>query len=426
MILKRAFELEILEKDFTLPTSSFTFVFGRKQIGKTTFLQEYTKNKETLFFSCIEVLPHFLFESFQQQIAKKHNISNSLIDSFEGFLVLLNSIQFTKKTVIVFDDIHILSKIQKEIFSLFYTHWNSHLKHKNIQIVFSTSIHSNSKEENFLYDLASKSIFLNAFEYNTIKMLIPNISNNEQLKLFALFGTNIQYIKQYNTEKSFEENIKEILITNQATLKNDGILLLKSEFSDTATYASILFAIANGKNKIGEIAEVLGVKSSYLTRYLQKLQDMMFITKRVPMNEDFAYSKFGRYVIVDNYIKFWFKIIYFNAHLYEVNSMKKFLDYVLQSLQEELLPEAFKSHMQELLTKNFETFFGYKPICIGGWWNNKDEQIDMIGYNDSHITFIEFEQQVQENIKKIYEELKLKSEAFETVLEKKYALFSSH
>ncbi len=426
MILKRAFELEILEKDFTSPTSSFTFVFGRKQMGKTTFLQEYIKNKETLFFSCIEVLPHFLFESFQQQIAKKHSIANTLINSFEGFLQLLNSIDFTKKTVLVFDDIHILSKIQKDIFSVFHTHWNNSLKYKNIQIVFSSSIHSSSKEENFLYTYASKSIFLHAFEYNTIKMLLPNINNEEQLKLFALFGTNIKYLKQYNSEKSFEENIKEILINNQQTIQNDGILLIKSELSDTATYASILFAIANGKNKIGEIAQVLGVKSSYLTRYLQKLQDMMFITKRVPMNEDFAYSKFGRYVITDNYIKFWFKIIYFNAHLYEPNSMKKFLDYLFQSLQEELLPEAFKMHMEELVTKNFETIFGYKPICIGGWWSNKEKQIDMIAYDDCCITFIEFQLQMQENIKRIYDELKIKSEAFETVLEKKYALFSSH
>lgn len=425
MILKRAFELEILEKDFLSPTSSFVFVFGRKQVGKTTFLQDYTKNKESFYFSCIEVLPHFLFESFQQQLCQKQSLSPSFIDNFDAFLTVLNSVNFNKKTVIIFDDIHVLNKIQKDIFSTFYTHWNKALKYKNIQIIFASSVHSSFKEESFIYEYATYQIFLKAFNYNEIKNVLPTINSDEHLKLFALFGTHIKYIKQYNCEKSFEENIKAILLNNQQSILSDGMLVLKSELGESATYTSILFAIANGKNKIGEIAEVLGVKSSYLTRYIQKLQDMMLVTKRVPMEEDFAYSKFGRYVIEDNYLKFWFKTVYFNAYLYESNKLTKFLEYVFEVLYKELLPEAFKTHMYEMISANFETFFGYKPIRMGTWWSNKEKQIDMIGFDNSVITFIEFEYQAKENIQKIYEEIKMKSQSFETVLHKKYAFFSN-
>lgn len=426
MLLKRELELKILQEDFIKPVSSFLFIFGRKQVGKTTFLQDYTKDKSTLFLSCIEVLPHLLFESFQKQITQKYEQATTSIETFGDFLLWLTHLSFTKKTVIVFDDFHTLCKIQKACLEEFYKQWNNHLKQKNIQIIFSSSIDSHTKEEAIVYQNASKRIVLEAFGYEAIKTILPEISKEDQLKLFALFGTHFNAIKHYNTSKNFEQNVSDILRQHQHAIVQQGWYLLKSELAETATYASILYAIAKGNNKIGEIAQTLGVKSSYLTRYLQKLNEMMLIKKRVPMNEDFAYSKFGRYTIEDNFLRFWFKCVYVNLALYEQNSMSKFVDTVLQTLYTELLPQTFQTHMYEMIVRNFETFFGYQPIQVGSWWNNKDQPIDVVAFNDSVVTFIQLQYQASSNSKQIYEELKQKSEAFQTVLNKQFALFSCH
>lgn len=426
MLLKRELELKTLQEDFIKPVSSFLFIFGRKQVGKTTFLQDYTKDKSTLFLSCIEVLPHLLFESFQKQITQKYEQATTNIETFGDFLLWLTHLSFTKKTVIVFDDFHTLCKIQKACLEEFYKQWNNHLKQKNIQIIFSSSIDSHTKEEAIVYQNASKRIVLEAFGYEAIKTILPEISKEDQLKLFALFGTHFNSIKHYNVSKSFEQNVSDILRQHQHAIVQQGWYLLKSELAETATYASILYAIANGNNKIGEIAQTLGVKSSYLTRYLQKLNEMMLIKKRVPMNEDFAYSKFGRYTLEDNFLRFWFKCVYVNSALYEQNSMSKFVDTVLQTLYTELLPQTFQTHMYEMIVRNFETFFGYQPIQVGSWWNNKDQPIDVVAFNDSVVTFIQLQYQASSNSKQSYEELKQKSEAFQTVLNKQFALFSCH
>ena len=425
MILKRELELEQLQKDFEKPVSSYLFVFGRKQIGKTILLQEYTKDKSTLFLSCIEVLPHILFESFQKQITQKYEQTTTNIETFGDFLLWLTHISFTKKTVIVFDDFHTLCKIEKRCLETFYKEWNGHLKQKNIQIILSSSICFHTKEEAIIYQNASENILLDAFGYETIKNLLPEISKEDQLKLFALFGTHFNCFEHYNVSKSFEQNLNDILRQNQHAIVQQGWYFLKSELGETATYASILYAIANGKNKIGEIAQTLGVKSSYLTRYLQKLNEMMLIKKRVPMNEDFAYSKFGRYTIEDNFLRFWFRCVYVNLAMYEQNSMSRFVDLVLKTLYDELLPQTFQAHMYNVIVKHFETFFHYKPLQIGSWWSNKDQPIDLVAFDDSTITFIQLQYQASQNSKQIYEELKIKSDAFQTVLNKRFALFSS-
>lgn len=425
-MLKRVQELETLESDFVKPISSFITVFGRKQVGKTTLLHQYTHNKPTLFFSCIEILPKLLFESFAQELTLKYPLAFVDVNSFEDFLTFLSQINFEKKTVIVFDDFHTMVKIQHEPWQLFFKHWNAKLKYKNIQIILSSSLHSSLKEDLAVYEHASENIMLKSFKYGIIKELLPEISKQDQLRVFALFGTNIKYLQDYNPFKEFGVNIKEIFLKHQNQIKEDGLMRIKNELSETSTYASILYAIAKGKHRIGEIAEVLNVKSSYLTRYIQKLIDMMIIKKMNPINEKGTHSKFGRYVFEDNYMKFWFSYIYFNGTFFEENSINRLLQSFQNEFEDECVQEAFKTSMSDLICDNFEEFFGYTPIEVGSWWNNKEKQIDLIGYDSSCITFIELRYKASQDVKQIYEELKLKSQSFETVLNKKFVIFSSH
>ena len=47
MFFYRQKELEILESDFLKPNSSFNFIFGRKKIGKTSFINEIWGDNES-------------------------------------------------------------------------------------------------------------------------------------------------------------------------------------------------------------------------------------------------------------------------------------------------------------------------------------------------------------------------------------------
>jgi AAA+ ATPase superfamily predicted ATPase len=426
MIAKRLSELQQLNNDFTKPTSSFIFLFGQKQVGKTTFLYEYVNTKEHLHFSCLEVLPKLLFSSFSQQIIALYNLNQTPSETFDDFLTLLGSISFEKKMVVIFDDFHTIFKIQKETSILFMKHWNGSLKYKNIQIIFSSSLYFNPKEESLLYKSASEIIFLNALNYDVIQEVLPTISKTDALKFYALFGTTMKYLLEYDVSKEFAINLKNIFLKHKSQIQNEGLHRIKEELSETSTYVSILCAISKGNHKIGEIAQFLGVKSSYLTRYIQKLMDMMMIKKLVPINEDVANSKFGRYVFEDNYMKFWFGYVYFNSLLLNDNGINNFLHRVLNELDKSLLEEAFKMRMTALITQNFEQFFGYTPLEVGSWWSNKEKHIDVVGYDLSTITFVEIQYNASKNIKQMYEELQEKSNSFESVLNKKFAILTNH
>ncbi len=48
MFLCRDKELSLLEQNYSQPTSDLLFIFGRKKVGKTALINQYTKDKKTI------------------------------------------------------------------------------------------------------------------------------------------------------------------------------------------------------------------------------------------------------------------------------------------------------------------------------------------------------------------------------------------
>ena len=77
-------------------------------------------------------------------------------------------------------------------------------------------------------------------------------------------------------------NLSDNILDKSSYLYAEGQFLLNSEISDSASYFSILETISKGNTKISSIAGNLGVNSTYLTRYLQKLIELDLVQKELP------------------------------------------------------------------------------------------------------------------------------------------------
>lgn len=424
MFLKRKIELSILNEDFEKANSSFIFLFGRKGIGKTSLINEYTKDKKTLYLSFVETIEEIYFSNISKFIYNFFNIkANKKLKSFEEFLYFVHHMKIDKKIVIVLDD---FNKIKEENIRLFYALWNKHLKNKNIQIIISSSVHKSKKDILNIYSKANENIILNELPFSIISTINKNINKKDLMYVYACFGTNSTFLKQYNEKKDFLLNVKDILLSDNKDVLNYGINLLNDELSDISTYTSILYAIAMGNNKIGEIADFVNLKSSFLTRYIQKLQDLMLIQKHMPINNNPLKSKFGRYEISDNYLKFWFCYIFPHIFLLERNNTYSLLSYIRKDFSKRLVKKAYKKYMLNLVKEHSSKYLDYEPNFIDGWWNNKKEEIDIVAYNAEKITFIDCQWREKDSIEECYENLKNKASLFISPLAKEYMIFSKN
>ncbi|MDT7864736.1 MAG: ATP-binding protein [Thermoproteota archaeon] len=180
---------------------------------------------------------------------------------------------------------------------------------------------------------------------------------------------------------------------------------MKYEFEDTSTYKLILEAIAFGKTKINEIKDYIGVKRTDITPYLKNLIEVKMVKRLVPITEK-EKSRYGRYYISDNFLKFWFRYIYENLSsieegIFDVNTIKQNYNVYLG--------EVFEEVCRQFLIRNREKIFPFTKI--GKWWY-KDKEIDIVAFNEQskEILFCECKWKEEVDAKEILQELKEKAQ----------------
>lgn len=427
MFLYRKDEISLLNEDFDKAKSSINFIFGRRKVGKTSLINEYTKNKKTLYLSAFETISSLFIKELKKTIDNFFDLNNSeTINSLENLIVYLSKQEINNKIVIVFEDMQELLKIEKDFLINLNNYWTKYLKNLNMQLIISSSVLPNDFDNLQIANKIDNKIKLKSLSFKIIEELYPNMSEEQRMHLFTVFGTNPEYLSLYNIQIDFISNIKENFLSRNSYLTNEGMNLIKKDLGDAATYCSILYAISIGNNKIGDIAECLNLKSSYLTRYMQKLLDLMIINKIVPINESLLKSKFGRYEIEDNFLKFWFRYIYTNVNSINSNNYNKILKNIENDINNNLISITYKNYLKELIEENSSRFLSYRPKKIGSWWNNKDIEIDFITYDSKYITFIDCKYNNSDNLDKDYEILKNKASSFDTPLEKKYLIITKN
>lgn len=417
MFYNREDELSTLENEYKKDASSFTVIYGRRRVGKTALIQEFIKNKPAIFFYATEANILIQLENLKSQILNLINkpyLKEISLQSIEQLFALIEEYDFEKKLIFVIDEYQNLAKLDKSISSRLQAIWDTALKSKNIHLILCGSVVSMMHSEVLdysapLYGRRTSSIHLKQLQFRYIKDFIPNLSLEDQMRVFASFGTIAKYLETYDGKKTFYENVKDNILNKNSFLYSEGYFLLKQELNDLTNYFSILESISKGETKIGNIASKLQVPVTHLTRYLSKLIDLDILTKETPITEPNPLkSKNGRYKFKDNFLAFWFFYVYKNYNFLEINQTDVVLQQIEQNFNDRFVSFAFEDYIKEDILYNPEKYLDFVPLKVGRWWNNKEE-IDIIAFDDENIAFIECKWQNSPTSKKAKAELIKKS-----------------
>ena len=429
MFIHRTTELEQLNNSFFSAHSVLDIVYGAKNIGKTALVNEFAKDKNHIYFSSYEMIANHFFTKMANTICNHFYGIDTVgkpFNCFEEVLQFLLEQNIQEKIVLIFDDFQAVLKTDKKALDILCRYWKKELKKRNIHIVIVSSLQFlETPLKNEIENLCNNVIHLRYLNFTAIKEFFPKMNKLDQLYVYSLLGTSPANLKYYNPQIDFTENIVKLFLSSNAYLFEYGIRVLKNEISEVGTYCSILHAIAKGNKKIGAIAKVLDLKSTYLTRYLQKLVDMMVIKKVIPISEiKNKNSKYGRYEIQDNTLIFWFLYIYPNLSLLEQNDLERVSKIIQEDFIRKSVFQSYKKCIKEIIYEKQETIFGYLPKHIGSWWDNSDNTIDVVAYNNKTITFVEILWEDKDSAKVAYGKLKNISDKFNSSLNRKYIIVS--
>lgn len=319
MFIGREKEISKLKEQFDSPKKSAILVYGKRRIGKSTLIKEASKNFDGIVINHLCVKSSFegnlqlLCRSIMLALELPQTITFATIFDLFEFLQKQN-----KKILLVLDEYQYFKESKKnmELDSMMQAIIDSLCD--NIKIVLCGSYISVMKElleeENPLFGRFTLILKVEEFNYLEAAKFAPHLNVREKIKFYSIFGGSPYVLSNLNYEKSPEENIKNLLLSENSLFRTyiENVMIKEIQKSFDIR---ILQNLANGKKRYKEISAFLdSPDTGLLDKQLKNLLNMETITKIFPINKKDDKKKVF-YEIKDNLMRFYFSYIFANESL---------------------------------------------------------------------------------------------------------------
>lgn len=399
--IDRESELKTLRDEYNKKESSFVVLYGRRRLGKTTLIHEFIKDKLSLYFLATEESETQNRNAFKQLVGSFTNnkyFDDIQINDWNYLFHEIVQFKISEKKVIVIDEFQYLGKSNPAFPSVFQKIWDTVLKDENVMVILCGSLISMMESQTLHYDSPlygrrTAQIKLQQIPFTHYDQFYPKQSREELICLYAITGGVPKYIELFYNQVDIYESIKKSILTKNSFLYDEPNFLLQKEVSEIGSYYSILRAISLGNRKLSQIASVLEIKQTSISKYLQILMNLDIIEREVPITESNPEkSKKGLYKIKDNFLKFWFHFVYPNVSYLEMNHIDFVLNKIKMNFIDQHVSFVYEDICMEYMRGKFaiENKWNIQLDKIGRWWDAKNE-IDIVAYNSNgnNIVFCE-------------------------------------
>lgn len=381
--INRTKELQSLRKEFESEGSSLFILYGRRRLGKTTLLREFSKSIPAIYYLADQSLDRENIQSLAKTIALSLNeptFDSVLYPTWYALFDSLDRIRHHQKICLILDEYPYLCGSNPALSSILQKQWDEHWEQGSIMLVLNGSALSMMYKETLqpnspLFGRRTAQLCLQPFHYWDSAKFFPSLNLIEQVKMFSITGGIPYYCHLASRYANSREALLGLILTRDGPLRMEPKFLLKEDVSDPKTYWSLLSVIGRGANRISEIASKLGMAANQLTTYLSALMEMAYIYREIPITEkNPAKSKKGLYKIGDPFLKLWFSQILPYESWIEMDKSQ-----AVWNLLADKLPH-HESTCFEMICKEYLQYRVLMPpeVRIGRYWD-KEKEVDILG-----------------------------------------------
>ncbi len=389
-------ELKQLKQIEDLSRESFFFlrVTGRRRIGKTELIREWTRKLSTpiLYFYVTRQNEASLLVEFQNVLSLSFPQYKSIeFRNLSQFIQTILDLHVRENIVTIFDEFQEFQWVAPQAFSVFQKELDLRQRELKGMLIVIGSLQSMMSK---LFDDAKQPLFgrLNAtlhcqsFSPTALEQLFRsnNIKVNERLDYYTVFHGVPYYYKLIDDYqlwgKPIETIIKTLILDRNSILIDEGKQLLLGEFGKNySAWFSILKVIASGHTRLSEIVNKSGVPMVNINRYLNELMDYyQLVVRRQPFGAKKS-GKISRYYISDRFIEMWFRWVYHNQSLLEIGAVDRINEFIKLDFAS-YQGRVFEEYCKELLIEQNQTS-DQAFDEIGSWWDRGNTEIDIITVN---------------------------------------------
>jgi uncharacterized protein len=394
-------ELQMLDKLYARSEGGHLFVlYGRRRVGKTELLNHWIGQtpKPNIVWTADRTSAVSQLRAFSQKViafAQPDQPASAQFsyDTWELALAELARLAQTQRIVVVMDEFTYAIESTPSLPSILQRMWDHQLKKTRIMLVLTGS-HAGMIEREILsyrsplYNRATDSLRLNSLPFGVTRKFLPNYSAEERMIVYGCMGGIPLYLEELDRDAPLDENLIRMLSRN--IMLDDAGSLLRDQLSETRNYVAIIESIAASFTRLNEIATMSGLDQGTASKYLNVLQKLKIVERRVPATMSRpAESKQGRYHIIDTYLRFFYRFIAPQRSLIESGRLVQPMANLKQHLHEFVGKYAFEELCREWVLDQADMGkLGFIPRRVGSYWKHKGPEVDIMAINEDEHTIL--------------------------------------
>ena len=388
MFIGRKKELLKLNKMYQSGKFEMAIIYGRRRVGKTTLINEFCKNKKTVFFPAIENNAYQNLSILSDAVSIMQNGSSEAglrYNSFADAFLRIAEIAKTERVILVIDEYPYLAKAEKSVSSLLQQYIDNIFKQTKLFIVLCGSSMSFMEKQVLgyqspLYGRRTAQFKIEPFDYFDTGKWFPNYTAEEKAIMYGITGGVPLYLEEFSPQLTIKQNLLENLFDKNAMLYEEPSNLLKQELREPATYNAIISAIASGKTKLSEITTTVGAETGACSKYIDNLITLGILTREVPVTE--PKTKRPIYKIEDNFFKFWFTFVSKNIASIVSGRIEQSYNSAVANHLSDYMGTVFEKMCRDYILY-YDNKIPFNMSQIGQWWGGnpktkRQAQIDVV------------------------------------------------
>lgn len=440
MFVGRHQELEQLNQAYQENDFQFTVIYGRRRIGKTSLINEFLKDKKSIYYVALEENAEDNLKRFSDAISIFKNTDQGGKEKFANFEECFKEITHLaqkQRVILVIDEFPYLAKAYPTISSMLQSYIDHEFKETNLFLILCGSSMSFMERQVLgyqspLYGRRTLALKLEPFKLSEAHEMLPKLSKEDAFIINTVCGGVPQYLSYMSDSMSVADNIKKNFLSKSGRLFDEPNNLLQQELRDPTNYNSIINAIASGASKHSKIAQSAHLQTGPLTTYLNNLIDLGIVEKKLPVTEQKkSKSKNIVYRICDGMFRFWYTFVGKQTDLIERGLTDLAWVKVQKGLSDFMGPEFEKYSQDFMWSQDMNEKIVPNPfIHLGNWWGtdkrtHQQVELDIVGFSDDERDgyFGECKWKNEPISRSVLEKLITNSEIFKYTL-KHYYLFS--
>ena len=346
-------------------------LYGRRRVGKSALLREFTKDKIWIWCTGTEITGEENLASLGRAVLRPrfgHDTEGVKFKDIIEVFEYVASMSRDVRTVLVIDgypefsaSISGLSKQLREII-------DEKLVNTRLMLILCTTYAQFNEDKYFGAKLEEYPSWLTHMElkplsFSVVREILKFYPIREAAMIYGATGGVPAYLELVEPEISAVTNIKNMFVGGTyPPLMEEPAVLLREEVREPEYYSAIMRSMARGCKKNSEIASAVGLQTSAATAYLKKLISFGYVERRSPnLDEE---GRKSSYFVSDNMMGLWHGLVPPNISLIGEENSQEDLEIKCKAAVENIMRESFVQICSQWLIK--ENNAGRLPIISEG------------------------------------------------------------